>query len=156
MAGRAPKAERGAPAACPGCGEAGIECLGSRRVPNPKVTLTSLVRPEHRGEFPSGPVFFCVQRECDTVYFGAEGGQIKKDQLSVGVWQKEESRDIPVCYCFDYSARDIAEDAGRNSPPEIPHIIRGKIEAGECQCEIKNPQGACCLGNVAYWVKRGG
>ena len=90
------------------------------------------------------------------VYFGGGGHQIRKDQLSVDVWQKEEPGDTLICYCFGYSAKDIMEDAKRNAPPEIPLVIRDKIQARLYECDVKNPQGTCCLGNVAYWVKRAG
>lgn len=143
------------PPICPSCQNEGIECLGSRKVPNPRVTLASLVRAEHPEKLsPDGPVYFCVQRDCGTVYFDAGGHQIKKDHLEVGVWQKEKSLDVPVCYCFNYTARAIVEDARGNSPPVIPATIRNKIKAGKCQCDVKNPEGSCCLGNVAYWVKQ--
>ncbi len=137
---------------CPRCSELAIECVGPQKVP--KITLTSLVKPEYHKDIPTGRSFFCSQRECETVYFDTEGHQIRKDQLSVRVWQKEEAGDIPVCYCFDHSAKAIMEDARRNSPPSIPLTIREKIKADLCTCEIKNPKGTCCLGDVAFWVKR--
>jgi hypothetical protein len=128
--------------------------VGPRKVP--PITVESLVKPEFHGDLPPGEFYFCPQRECGTVYFGRGGGEIRKDQLTVGVWQKEEPDDTPVCYCFGYSARDIMEDARRNSPAEIPLIVRDKIRAGLCECDVKNPEGVCCLGNVAYWVKQSG
>jgi len=137
---------------CPQCSKLGIECVGPKQVP--KITLTSLVKPEYQKDIPTGRPFFCPQRECETVYFDKEGHQIKKDQLSVKVWQKEEVGDIPVCYCFEYSAKAIMEDARRNSPPSIPLNIRDKVKAGLCICDIKNPKGTCCLGDVAFWVKQ--
>ncbi len=137
---------------CPQCLVLGIECVGPKKIP--KITLTSLVKPEYQKDIPTGRPFFCPQRECDTVYFDTEGHQIKKDQLTVKVWQKEEVVDIPVCYCFEHSAKAIMEDARLNSPPSIPLTIREKIKAGLCTCEVKNPKGTCCLGDVAYWVKQ--
>ncbi len=137
---------------CPRCSELAIECVGPQKVP--KITLTSLVKPEYQKDIPTGRPFFCPQRECETVYFDAEGHQIKKVQLSVKVWQKEEAGDFPVCYCFEHSAKAIMEDARRNSPPTIPLTIREKIKADLCTCEIKNPKGTCCLGDVAFWVKQ--
>ncbi len=137
---------------CPQCLVLGIECVGPKKIP--KITLTSLVKPEYQKDIPTGRPFFCPQRACDTVYFDTEGHQIKKDQLTVKVWQKEEVVDIPVCYCFEHSAKAIMEDARLNSPPSIPLTIREKIKAGLCTCEVKNPKGTCCLGDVAYWVKQ--
>ena len=136
---------------CPKCSETGIECVGPKMVP--KITVSSLVKKEHQKEIPSEEFYFCQDKECDVVYFGV-GGEIRKNQLLVDVWQKEESGEIPVCYCFDYSATDIMEDVRRNSPPTIPMIIRDKIKEGLCSCDTKNPQGTCCLGNVAYWIKQ--
>ncbi len=137
---------------CPSCSEMGIECVGPRKVP--KITLTSLVKPEYQNDIPSGQASFCTQKDCETVYYDTEGREIRKHQLSVEVWQKEEPGDIPVCYCFDFSAKDIMEDARRNSPPTIPFMIRDKIKADLCDCDSKNPQGGCCLGNVAFWGKQ--
>ncbi len=137
---------------CPTCSEIGIECVGPKKVP--EITVTSLVKPEHHNDIPSGPFSFCQQKECDTVYFDGQGHGIRKDQLAVWVWQKEEAGDTPVCYCFDHTAADIMEDAQQNSPPTIPVIIREKIQSDLCECDVKNPQGSCCLGNVAYWVKQ--
>ncbi len=139
---------------CSSCAAESIPCVGPKKVP--PITVESLVKPEFHGDLPSGEFYFCPQRECDTVYFGRESGEIRKDQLTVGVWQKEDPGDTPVCYCFDYSARDIMEDARRNSPAEIPFIIRDKVRADLCECDVKNPEGTCCLGNVAYWVKQAG
>ena len=32
--------------------------------------------------------------------------------------------------------------------------ITAEVKAGNCACEIRNPQGSCCLGNVNAAVKR--
>ncbi len=137
---------------CPACLEIGIECIGPKKVP--EITVTNLVKPEFHQDIPSGQYYFCQQKDCTTVYFDTEDRHIRKDQLVVDVWQKEDAHDVPVCYCFDHTAADIMEDARQNSPPTIPLTIREKIQAGLCECDVKNPQGSCCLGNVAYWVKQ--
>jgi hypothetical protein len=28
------------------------------------------------------------------------------------------------------------------------------VKAGNCACEVRNPQGSCCLGNVQATVKQ--
>jgi hypothetical protein len=32
--------------------------------------------------------------------------------------------------------------------------IRRHIDAGRCACEVRNPRGACCLGDVIAAIKR--
>ena len=32
--------------------------------------------------------------------------------------------------------------------------IDAGIQAGQCACDLRNPQGSCCLGNVRGLVKR--
>jgi len=31
--------------------------------------------------------------------------------------------------------------------------ITALVRAGRCECEVKNPQGSCCLGNLAAIAK---
>jgi hypothetical protein len=138
---------------CPVCSALGVACAGPTRVP--EITLASLVRPEHHAGLPAGSVYFCPQPECDAVYFDLEGHVVHKAQLAVRVWQKERDLDVPVCYCFGHTARAIVEDARRHPRPTIPDGIREKIRAGLCECDRKNPRGTCCLGDVAWWIKKG-
>jgi hypothetical protein len=30
--------------------------------------------------------------------------------------------------------------------------IKAGIKAGQCACDLRNPQGTCCLGNVRAWL----
>jgi hypothetical protein len=32
--------------------------------------------------------------------------------------------------------------------------INTGINAGQCACDVRNPQGSCCLGNVRGMIKR--
>jgi hypothetical protein len=45
----------------------------------------------------------------------------------------------------DELRREIAETGRSGAAAEISEHLR----AGRCACELKNPQGSCCLGNVA-------
>ncbi len=137
---------------CPACEREGIECTGPSRVS--AITVRHLVRSEHHADLPEGTFYFCPQRQCETVYFDEAGHEIRKEQMTAKVWRKETEMDAPICYCFGFSARDIVKDARSCEVPRIPVEIRDKIQAGLCACEIKNPRGTCCLGDVAYWVKQ--
>lgn len=46
-----------------------------------------------------------------------------------------------VCYCFNYTARDIAEDARVHGRSTILERILAEKKAGACQCATKNPKG---------------
>jgi len=73
--------------ACPLCEEQGIECVSPKKVP--PITVKSLIKPEFQDDVPEGQFYFCPQKDCDAVYFGAGRDPIVKNQLSVGVWQKK-------------------------------------------------------------------
>jgi hypothetical protein len=89
--------------------------------------------------------FFCAQADCDVVYFSAEQA-FKRADLSVPVFQKESGPGTPVCYCFGFKRGDLQD---RDAALAISQRISGWVKAGLCSCETRNPQGSCCLGNVA-------
>lgn len=98
---------------------------------------------------------FCPARDCDVVYFDCEADSVfwKRD-LGVRVGQKELDDPIPICYCFDIAEADLRKDISRAGETDIPAMIRAEVRVGHCACEVKNPQGSCCLGNVSRAVKR--
>ena len=102
------------------------------------------------------PYFFCRTVDCEVVYFSGDGQQaFTKAQVREPVFQKESQNDDAfVCYCFRHSPATIrAEllDAGQST---VIAEINAGIKAGQCACEVRNPQGSCCLGNVGQVVKR--
>jgi hypothetical protein len=46
-----------------------------------------------------------------------------------------------VCHCFNYTERDIEQDALANGFSMIMQKIAAEKKAGGCQCETKNPKG---------------
>jgi hypothetical protein len=91
---------------------------------------------------------FCDAPGCDVVYVGADGTLIRKEQLRTRVGVKETEDPIPVCYCFELTARQIAEDVRQHGRSTIREYIQEQVRAGQCHCEMTNPAGRCCLGNV--------
>jgi hypothetical protein len=88
------------------------------------------------------------------VYFSADGAStFTTAQLRERVYQKEPETDVvPVCYCFKHTMGEI-----RNALPEAQAAIIAEINAGiqadPCACDLRNPQGSCCLGNVRGLIK---
>ncbi len=98
---------------------------------------------------------FCPAPDCDIVYFdNVVGSVFRKVDLTVRVRQKETEDPIPICYCFGYSVADVRRDLATRGKTDIPAIIRAQVQAGHCACEVKNPQGSCCLGNVSKAIKK--
>jgi hypothetical protein len=44
--------------------------------------------------------------------------------------------------------------ASSESRMAIVDDINTGINAGQCACDLRNPQGSCCLGNVRGLIKR--
>lgn len=78
----------------------------------------------------------------------------KKD-IKVRVGIKETENPIPVCYCFGWTSERIFNQIKQLGYSTAVQEISDKVKAGECVCEIKNPSGRCCLGEVNKTVKRG-
>ena len=60
---------------------------------------------------------------------------------------------IPICYCFGHTVASAREEIARTGHSTVVARITAEIHAGHCACEIKNPAGSCCLGDVSRVVK---
>lgn len=98
--------------------------------------------------------FFCGTPDCPVVYFSADGLQtFTTYDLRERVYQKEPDADeVFVCYCFRHTVGDA-----RAAMPAMQHAILDDINAGiktgQCACDLRNPQGTCCLGNVRQVIQ---
>jgi Zinc binding domain len=127
------------PSGCPGCGHPG-RAVG-------RITLEALLRPAALARLTADAHRFCPTAACPLVYFRAGAGFARRD-VRVPVFQKVPEGDRTVCYCFGISEAQIrsqARAAGVSAPAEQILVL---VQAGRCACEARNPQGACCLGNV--------
>jgi Zinc binding domain len=123
--------------------------------PVPRITVETLTGPEHRRSLTSMPYSFCDSPDCDVVYVSASGEQvITKNQLRVRVGIKEKEDPIQFCYCFDFDRKAIWDDIRLKGTTDIPRMITDRVKAGECRCEVTNPRGSCCLGDIYRAVKQ--
>jgi hypothetical protein len=132
---------------CPSCGEKGKSVDGQ--------TVKALLSVSLR-EVTHEPYFFCRTAECPVVYYSADGTQaFTTDQVRERVYQKEpQAEDVPVCYCFRHSAGSIRAEIEQTGSSTVVEEITAGTRAGYCACDLRNPQGSCCLGNVAALVKQ--
>jgi hypothetical protein len=132
---------------CPSCGQKG------RRVDTQTVKALlaiSLAQVTHEA------YLFCRQPDCPVVYYSADGAQhFTTEQIRERVYQKEaQSPDVFICYCFRHTPASISDEIERTGRSTVVEEITKGTQAGYCACDIRNPKGACCLGDVRALVKQ--
>ncbi len=96
---------------------------------------------------PSANYQFCRTADCPVVYFN--GAQtFTTDEVTVRVFQKDNTDALPVCYCFGFTRERIADELNRTRKSTAVQQVTRYVQDGKCACEIRNPQGSCCLGNL--------
>jgi hypothetical protein len=53
----------------------------------------------------------------------------------------ETSDDERVCYCFQYTGKDIEDDFLKHGRSSVLEKILAEKKTGGCQCAEKNPKG---------------
>jgi hypothetical protein len=96
---------------------------------------------------------FCLNPACEVVYCNPSGFVVRKGQTVLPVTVKDAGDEVRVCYCFGFTRGDVRRDLTERGKSDIPDRIRQGVKEGRCACERENPQGACCLGNVAGAIK---
>lgn len=126
---------------CPQCGQ--------RARPVERLTVQALLSVSLE-TLRAGHYYFCGTPTCPVVYFSAGGDQqIPEEALRERVYQKApEDPDVVVCYCFQHSPRSIRQEISATGTSTVVERITAAIQAGQCACEIRNPRGRCCLGDV--------
>lgn len=133
------------PALCPVSGTIGLNV--------DLITVKALLNSRGLSRLDGKAYRFCQAPDCDAVYFDNRAGSVfRKGDLVTRVGQKETEEPVPICYCFGYTVADVRRDLATRGKTDIPAIITAEVQAGHCACEVKNPQGSCCLGNVSKAV----
>lgn len=96
---------------------------------------------------------FCGDSACAVVYFSDAGDAFTTADVRVPVWHKEPFGRRMVCYCFGETESAIVDETQQHGRSAAVERVREHITAQRCACEIRNPRGACCLGDVAQAVK---
>jgi hypothetical protein len=102
-----------------------------------------------------GSYRFCAQPACQTVYFDpALGAVFTSADVRGPVWQKQPAGSRTICYCFGENEADIRSEIEHSGRSRAPQRVRAHIAAGRCACEVRNPRGLCCLGDLVEAVRR--
>lgn len=134
---------------CPACGQRGKKVA--------RLTMEPLLRPSQVERIAETQYYFCEMSDCPVVYFPNDPGAavFQKQDLSVRVGLKETDDPIPVCYCFDLNREEIWDEIEKTGRSTAVSRIKAEVKAGNCACEVKNPSGNCCLGNITRAVQEG-
>lgn len=124
---------------CPVCGNTGRKVTA--------VTLDHHLPAHLRAGF-GNEAAFCLNPACEVVYCNPAGKVIRKGETLLPVTIKDPGDETQVCYCFGFTRGDLRRALKETGDTDIPYRIKQGIQEGRCDCERKNPQGACCLGNV--------
>ena len=123
---------------CPGCNSRG------RLVPT--ITVKNLAR-DHTQVDAEATYSFCATATCDIVYF-ARAQVLLRTEIKVRVGAKESIDPIPLCYCFDYDLQTLCHAVATNRDALLLDRIKAEVQRGFCACNVKNPSGQCCLGDL--------
>ena len=117
-------------------------------------TVRSLVRADRRWQLENVQYYYCEDANCPVVYFPANGGPyFSIGDLDVKVFSKDAGDDVPVCYCFEWTRGRIEAEIREIGKSTAATEIAQQVKAGLCACDVKNPKGRCCLGDVNAFVK---
>jgi hypothetical protein len=131
--------------ACPECGQIGKPVQGQTVKAMISVTLRRVQSIKY---------LFCKTQTCPVVYFYNDGDlTFSVEEVREQVYQKEpKAEEVSVCYCFRHTVGEL-RNASPQSRIDIVNNINTGINAGQCACDLRNPQGSCCLGNVRSMIK---
>jgi hypothetical protein len=132
-------------AACPVCKAKAKSVLGK--------TLQHLLREDIKMQLSCLEGFhFCKTPTCPVVYFRDEK-TLTQENIKVVVGCKEGAVPAMVCYCFAWTKEKIASQLKATGKTDALEDIKAKMQDPGCSCEILNPSGGCCLGDVTQAIK---
>jgi hypothetical protein len=131
---------------CPVSGSAGRAV--DRQTVKALLTERALVR------LAPGEYRFCPDADCEVVYFGSGDVRFTTGDVRVRVWHKQPFGDRQLCYCFGESEASMRAEIEADGHSSAVRRIRDHVAAGRCACEIRNPRGSCCLGDVIAAIER--
>ena len=121
----------------------------------PHETLGALLTRDAHKRLKAGAYLFDSSPGCEVVYFSNEqDSYFTKRDLRIRIGIKESEAPIPLCYCFSHTLESARLEIEATGQSTVAMQITKEIQAGHCMCEVKNPSGRCCLGEVKKAVKQ--
>ena len=131
--------------ACSECGEVGRVVA--------RQTVVHHVKSEKLSCVESGEYKFCPSENCSVVYYSTAGRVFNVEDVRELITAKTSGDARPVCYCFGFTEGFIRQEIEQTGISTVPAQITQFIKEKLCVCEVRNPAGACCLGEINRTVK---
>jgi CopZ-like zinc binding protein len=129
-------------------------CSGKSR-PVSRKTVLLMLKPDLLERAMHGSYSFCSERDCSIVYFEDKGSQeFTVDDLRIRVGVKVKDDPIPLCYCFGFDESHIRDEIEQTGNTSVRDTVSRLIGEGLCACEVRNPSGICCLGEMNKTANR--
>jgi hypothetical protein len=122
--------------------------------PVDSLTVKALLSDAALARYEHAAYRFCPGATCAVVYFAENGPTFTTDDVREPVWQKESPGRRTFCYCFGENEADISHEIERTGQSSAVQRVHAHIAANRCACEVRNPRGTCCLGDLLAAVER--
>lgn len=133
-----------------------MPCPTNQRIGEPvdTLTLTALLAVPLT-EIRDTSYGFCPDPACPTVYVSTDTAQcFAEGDVREKVYQKHPADDdVLGCYWFRHTRKRMHTELKQTGQSTVVAAITAGIQAGHWACDIRNPQGTCCLGNVRKIVR---
>jgi hypothetical protein len=116
-------------------------------------TVKALLVPRALARLTRSGFHFCAGPGCRIVYFSDNNQTFDIDDVRVLVWQKQPPGARMLCYCFGENEADMTHEIAARGRTLAIERVRRHIADRRCACEIRNPRGACCLGDLTASIK---
>ena len=117
-------------------------------------TIERMVKPELVDKILASQYYYCAASACPIVYFSQDGtSKFTTEDLLVAVFAKDPGKDVYVCYCYDWTRSRIENEIRETGVSTASRKVAEKVRASLCECDIKNPKGTCCLGDISAYVR---
>jgi len=126
--------------ACGGCGEIGRVVA--------RQTVVHHVKSEKLSSIGDAEYKFCPSENCLVVYYSTAGSIFTVEDVRELVTAKASGDSRPVCYCFGFTQGFIRQEIEQTGKSTVPAQVTQFIKEKLCVCEVRNPAGACCLGEI--------
>lgn len=121
----------------------------------PFKTVENLVMDELKKELQKESKYFiCKNPNCDVVYFNSQKAYTKEN-IKVPIWFKDESLDVPICYCSNVTRREIIREVAVDKTSKtVEDIIKNTGAMKNPNCLMNNPLGKCCHKAIEDEIKK--